>query len=104
MFTCITRERRNLKHVLLNGINNGIVEEDDCNDDVVVSIGTFELKTEEPFHNTNETGPRVISPLLLSLGVNYVHLSDDKLLVLIEELVKIQLIACAKIGRAIKSC
>ena len=86
----IARERRNLKHVLLNGINNGIVEEDDQNDDIVVSIDTSELEAEEPFHNTTETGPRVIAPLLLSLGVNYVDLSDDKLHVLIGELGKIQ--------------
>ena len=42
----IPRERCNLKHVLLNGINNGIVEEDDRNDDVVVSIDTSKLETE----------------------------------------------------------
>ena len=79
-----------MKHVVLNGINDGKDEEDDRNDDVVMSIDTSELEAEEPFRNTNETGLRVVDPLLLSLGDNYVDLSDDKLYVLIGELVKIQ--------------
>ena len=75
----------------MSNFNDEPVKEDDGEGDSITFVHTSTFKEKEPFCNKNEKGARCIAPLLVTLGVNYVELSDEKVHVLIGELVRIQM-------------